>query len=212
MLLLVLIHILSCFKSCRWLVFLFFVGLYFFEWLLGFGAFINFNEDFSRIDILLLHYGSVHPYLVSNLWFNIPQVRGFLVVLRIRCLVILLILGFNVVALGLLLLLLPCWMTSVLWGGSHLLILLIHLVVSLIFLASVVVLLPLRLIRVYFNINDGVSFLVRGFKESCPVPLRVLDIPVKSFGCIFYFLEIFLQSHRAFCNRILEDVILRIIQ
>jgi hypothetical protein len=50
-------------------------------------------------------------------------------------------------------------------------------------------------VGVYVDVHDGVSFLVRGFEERSPVPLGILDISVESFGCIFNFLEILLESH-----------------
>lgn len=64
-------------------------------------------------------------------------------------------------------------------------------------------------VGVYVDVHDGVSFLVRGFEERSPVPLGILDISVESIGCIFNFLEILLESHWAFCDRVLEDVTLR---
>lgn len=74
-LLLVLILMLGRLMSSRLLCLMsrrmFFVWLDLLGCLLGFGPFINFNEYFSRIEILLLHYVFVHPDLVSDLWLNI---------------------------------------------------------------------------------------------------------------------------------------------
>jgi len=100
-----------------------------------------------------------------------------------------LILFFDVVPLGSLLFLYR--LTSVLWGGSYLFIIHLQTLIFLAFVGSM----AFHSVGVYVDVHDGVSFLVRGFEERSPVPLGILDISVESFGCIFNFLEILLESH-----------------
>lgn len=74
-----------------WLLFLLF---------LRFWSFIDLNEYLTRLVVLLLHYLSMHSDLVSNFWLYISEINRCLRLVVFLSSVILLILGFDVMAVS----------------------------------------------------------------------------------------------------------------